>query len=276
MARKKVVDDLLDTKPSKPTTKAVVKAAAPVLGDPYALVPATPQRSQGNLALYNRRKSSPIAVTTEPDKTWALVDNGRLELFATRKAGVKAYKTILRGGAAPAPRGRKKTAEVDLLDTSGPTADPDLFSQSERGEGVPQVPSVWCSEGGSMGLLVYYGRSLAKLVTLLSGEYGITKAHTDKLFPSKQASDADYRHRAAEYAKTNPSKDLPYEPGDAWWPAETRYTPRHFASIVNKSTIGRSRAAAAFIAKITSDTGAAVDDLLGDDLLSTTEEDLLS
>jgi hypothetical protein len=285
------IDDLLGAAPAAaPPVAAAPKpprsTSAPVIGA-GGKVMERPCRAScgGTIALYDREKGAAWipgthrwAIRHEPSMLTKSMEQKRPARKLMALAAKGGVPELLPQGAAPAtgdaPRGRKPKPAAAPSVPGAPAAPPPVVATGmdedfgKPSEASPyKVPSVWIKDRTRFGLLVYYGRSRAKLVAIESGTVAVHKIATDDLMPAMQY--AIMRDKLRNSQDEKQIAELTKVANRVWCPASGPHeTVQHIVDVWSKSTLAKTEAARAYLDQI---LGAA-----DDALLAATEEDLLS
>jgi hypothetical protein len=263
--------------------------SAPVIGAGGKVMERACRASCGGMiCLYDREKGASWipgehrwAVRHEPSMLTKTMEQKRPARKLMASAAKGSVPDLLPQGAAPAtgeaPRGRKpRAAAAPAAPGQPPAAPPVIATGLDEDFGKPsenspfKVPSVWIKDRTRFGLLVYYGRTRAKMLSLESGTVAVSKVGTADLMPAMQY--AILRDKLRNTTDEKEAAALSKQLSGAWAPATgPRETVEHVVDIWSKSTLAKTEAARAYL-----------DQILGarDDLLAaaaeTSAEDLLS
>lgn len=281
-------DDLLGAPaPAAPKPKPR-NTSAPVIGAGGKVMERPCRASCGGIiALYDREKggtwipgSERWAIRHEPSMLTKTMEQKRPARKLMALAARGAVPELLPQGATAAtgdaPRGRKPKPATAAPQPGATAAPPPVIATGlDEDFGKPsedspyKVPSVWIKDRTRFGLLVYYGRTRAKMVSLENGVCAVQKIATRDLMPGMQ-----YAILASKLRDTNDEnevKQLSKQLQGVWTPATgPRETVEHLVDVWSKSTLSKTEAARAYLDQI---LGAQDDDLLAG---GSTEEDLLS
>lgn len=239
----------------------------------------------GEVHLYDRTKGAPpfkAPQGSHMEYRWLLmhVPSGMALLQEKKRPARKLMVQAARGnvpGLTPAgatfvaeQRGKRGAAAPGS--TQAPAQNQPVDEDfNKKSEGPHAVPSVWVNQKTRYGLLVYVGRTRAKMVTALSGSVAVEKIGAGMLGTQVERDKLvnDLRALGSSEADNKVRKDLEKQI-EAMWLPDSSHTPEHYAKIMVASTLLKTDAARAYLDRILGQ----MDELL---LASkAAEEDLLS